>query len=371
MVKVVLIDDERPALRELEYLLKADGAFEVAGMFINPLEAIAKINTLNPQAVFLDIHMPQLKGIDAASQILDRCPGAEVIFVTAYDQYAIEAFELHALDYILKPVSEERFAKTLSRIKAGERRSEPPIPGRKFKISCLGEFQAGWEGREPIKWRSEKTKELFAFLLHHAGREVTKEKILGAVWPDVDEARAVHQLHNGIYYIRKTLDQYGVDRVQLTVRGSYLLKLGEAETDLLLFRNCLRAIGRDECSLDMLEKAEALYSGDYLEGTDWRWADLERDLLLKDYIAVVLELAERYFQKQNFNRAETLLLKAFRLNPYVTAVTRLLLKLYQSTADRNKALGHFQKYAKILREELAIEPEADLRALVAALKNIK
>ncbi len=364
MIRAILIDDERPALRELEYLLKADGRFEVAGMFINPLEAIAAINSLNPRVVFLDIHMPQLKGIDAASQILDQCPWADVIFVTAYDQYAVEAFELHALDYILKPVSPRRFAKTLNRIEERNGHSRLQITGKKFVIRCLGEFQAGWEGQEPIKWRSEKTQELFAFLLHHAGRKVPKEKILEAVWRDAAVERATHQLHNGIYYIRKTLDQYGVAGTQLTVGGSYLLKLGEAETDLLLFKKHLQSIGKGGDSLETLEKAAALYRGDYLEGVDWMWADLERELLMENYLEIVLKLSEVYLQKRNFGQAEALLLKAFRKNPYVTAVTELLLRLYQSTNNRNKALRHFREYARILKEELAIEPEENLRALV-------
>ena len=334
-------------LRELEYLLKEDGNFEVVGMFINPMEAIDKINTLHPQVVFLDIHMPQLKGIDVASKILDKCPLVDVIFVTAYDQYAIEAFELHALDYILKPVAKERFDKTLHRIMKKNRFTRPQITGKKFKIRCLGKFQAGWEGQEPIKWRSEKTKELFAFLLHHEGREASKEKILEAIWNDTDVARAKHQLHNGIYYIRKTLDKYGVDKIQLTVEGSYLLKLEEAETDVLLFKKYIQSISKSECSLEALERAEALYRGDYLERVDWIWADLEREQLSMNYIEVVLKLSEIYIQNKNFDKAEELLLKAFKKNPYLEDITKLLFKLYQCTNNRNKAISHFMEYVKI------------------------
>lgn len=364
MIKAVLIDDERPSLRELEYLLKEDGNFAVVGMFINPLEGIDQINTLQPQVVFLDIHMPQLKGIDAASQILDKCPWVDVIFVTAYDQYAIEAFELHALDYILKPVKKERFDKTLSRIIKKNNYTISPITGEKFKISCLGNFQAGWEGQAPIKWRSEKTKELFAFLLHHEGREVTKEKILEAIWPDTEVVRAIHQLHNGIYYIRKTLDKYDVDGTRIAVEGSYLLKLGEAETDVLLFKKYIQLISKGESSLEALARVEALYSGDYLEGVDWMWADLERERLLMNYIEVVLKLSQIYIQNKKFDQAEEILLKIFKKNPYLEDTTKFLLKLYKHINKRNKAISHFMGYKKILQEELGIEPEEDIQSFL-------
>lgn len=301
--------------------------------------------------------MPQAKGIDVASKILDQCSFVDVIFVTAHDQYAIEAFELHALDDILKPIAKERFDKTLSRIIKKHSYTMLPITGKKFTIRCLGNFQAGWEGQEPIKWRSEKTKELFVFLLHHEGRETKKEKILEAVWPDTDAARAVHQLHNGIYYIRKTLGKYGVDRKLITIEGSYLLKLGETETDVQLFKKYSQAFSQSDYNLEFLERVEALYVGDYLEGDDWMWADLERERLARNYIEVVQRLSEIYMQNKNFVKAEELLLKAFKKNPYLEDITKLLLKLYKHTHNRNKAIIHFKEYTRILKEELGIEPE--------------
>ncbi|MCL6494345.1 MAG: winged helix-turn-helix domain-containing protein [Ignavibacterium sp.] len=217
--------------------------------------------------------------------------------------------------------------------------------------------------------RSEKTKELFAFLLHHEGREVPKEEILEAIWSDTDVARAVHQLHNGIYYIRKTLDKCGVDKTQVTVEGSYLLNLGEALDDALLFKNYIQSISKGEYSLEVLERAEALYSGDYLEGVDWMWADLEREQLSTNYIEVVLKLSGIYIQNKNFDKAEELLSKAFKKNPYLEDTTKLLLKLYKHTNNRNKAISHFMEYARILKEELGIEPEEDTQVFFNEFKK--
>jgi len=132
MIRAVLVDDERPALRGLEHLLKNYSEVSIIGMYTNPLIAIEEIGFLKPQVVFMDINMPQLKGIDAASRILDLSPDTDIVFVTAFDQYAIEAFEIHALDYILKPISTERLGKTIERMmmkKFGARKMPGAVSG--------------------------------------------------------------------------------------------------------------------------------------------------------------------------------------------------------------------------------------------------
>ena len=182
MMRVILIDDEKPALRELSHLLCKFSSVEVAGTYTDPMQGIAAAIEMHPQAVFLDIHMPQLMGTDAASMILDRCPDTRIVFVTAYDRYAVEAFELYALDYILKPISTARLEMTVARLKNKTESRSKRV--KNLTIHCFGEFEIGWSGETPIKWRTEKTRELFAFLLHNKGRTVRKNEIIEAIWPD-------------------------------------------------------------------------------------------------------------------------------------------------------------------------------------------
>ncbi|HYE81549.1 MAG TPA: response regulator [Clostridia bacterium] len=368
MIKAVLIDDERPALRGLEHMLKEYPEIEIAGMFTNPLEAIDKIAGIRPQIAFLDINMPQLQGIDAAAEILDRCPDTDIIFVTAYDQYAIEAFELHALDYVLKPVSKERFDKTISRIVGKGKKAEQKEQQKKFEICALGKFQAGWKGgRESIKWRTEKTKELFAFLLHNAGRAVTKDDILEAVYWDMDIEKAVHQLHNGIYYIRKTFEKHGVEKSQIAIEGKYLLKLGDAVVDSLQFKRCIKRSTADNGGLEAIEAAEALYAGDYFEGMDWMWAEAERESLRKQYTDTMVILALDYIRNEKLNKAEGLLHKLYTKDPYVEKVSELLIRLYKDTNRRNEAVRHYQEYERLLRDELGILPSKEISKFLKEL----
>ncbi len=113
--KTVIIDDERLAREEVKRALKEYPEFEVVGEASHVDEAKAIIEDLKPDIIFLDIHMPEKTGFDLL-EALTTVP--EVVFTTAYDQYAVKAFELNALDYLVKPLREERFSKTIKKVKA-------------------------------------------------------------------------------------------------------------------------------------------------------------------------------------------------------------------------------------------------------------
>jgi two-component system, LytTR family, response regulator len=112
----VVVDDEKLACDELSYLLKDFPEVEVVATGTNGLEAVDLIERLEPEIVFLDVHMPGLDGMGVVRRLRERDSELpHVIFVTAYDQYAVEAFRLEALDYLLKPVDKARLAETIER----------------------------------------------------------------------------------------------------------------------------------------------------------------------------------------------------------------------------------------------------------------
>jgi len=115
-VKALIVDDESLARRELRRLLTVFASVQVVGEAGNIDEARAAIEALSPDVVFLDIQMPGGTGFDLLEQ-LDRTP--RIIFTTAYDQYAVKAFDVNALDYLLKPVEPERLVTALRKLQAG------------------------------------------------------------------------------------------------------------------------------------------------------------------------------------------------------------------------------------------------------------
>jgi len=114
-LRAVLVDDEQLARDELGYLLGQVGGVEVIGQAGNGVEAISAIERLHPDVVFLDVQMPGLTGFEVARRLVDSDASSHIIFVTAYDQHAIEAFEVNAVDYLLKPVEQGRLEVAVDR----------------------------------------------------------------------------------------------------------------------------------------------------------------------------------------------------------------------------------------------------------------
>ena len=127
----IVLDDEQLARDELFYLLKDFPEVEVIATGSNGLEAVDLIQKLEPELVFLDVHMPGLDGIGTVRRLRERDVDLpHFIFVTAYDQHAVEAFRLEALDYLLKPVDKARLAETIERARRAvqEKKSSPGPP---------------------------------------------------------------------------------------------------------------------------------------------------------------------------------------------------------------------------------------------------
>ena len=116
MIRTLLVDDEQPARERLKQLLVAHADVEIAGEAEDGVQAAELISELTPDLIFLDIQMPGASGLDVAASLGQPRPA--VIFCTAFDQYAVDAFELSALDYLLKPVNRARLAAALDRVRA-------------------------------------------------------------------------------------------------------------------------------------------------------------------------------------------------------------------------------------------------------------
>jgi two-component system LytT family response regulator/two-component system response regulator LytT len=114
-LKTIVVDDEQLARDELGYLLGQVGGVEIIAQAGNGVDALETIDRLQPDLVFLDVQMPGLTGFEVARRLLDNGPTSHIIFVTAYDQHAIEAFEVNAVDYLLKPVDPSRLEVALQR----------------------------------------------------------------------------------------------------------------------------------------------------------------------------------------------------------------------------------------------------------------
>lgn len=180
-MRAIVIDDEKPAQLHLERLLRTDGRITPVQCFSTARDGLHFLANERVDVVFLDIGMPEMNGLEAAEYIQQLDQSIRIIFVTAYADHAVEAFELHALDYVLKPVSSARLAKTIDRIAgimlhnpqvaatAEVQESEPvsveldtEVPGL-LTFKHLDIYRSLDQGAKKHKWRTTKSQELFAF----------------------------------------------------------------------------------------------------------------------------------------------------------------------------------------------------------------
>jgi DNA-binding LytR/AlgR family response regulator len=153
MKPTALIADDEPLLRDAlrRQLARAWPELEVIAEARNGREAVQLFEEMRPDICFLDVHMPGLSGVDAANAIGRR---AHLVFVTAYDHYAVQAFAQGALDYLLKPVEEDRLAETVTRLKERLATSRPAINTEQLLGELTAQLEAIRTGakREPLRW---------------------------------------------------------------------------------------------------------------------------------------------------------------------------------------------------------------------------
>jgi DNA-binding LytR/AlgR family response regulator len=125
-LRILIVDDEALARQELQFLLDGAGDVEVVGVGTNGIEAVELIRTHKPDVVFLDVQMPGLDGFGVLKRLIQKkMPLPQVVFATAYDQYAVRAFEVNAVDYLLKPFDRGRVCRTIEKAKARIPVTEP------------------------------------------------------------------------------------------------------------------------------------------------------------------------------------------------------------------------------------------------------
>jgi DNA-binding LytR/AlgR family response regulator len=112
----MLVDDERPSLDELNYILGQIKGVEVVAQFSDSIDALKNFKAIDPDVVFLDIEMPELDGLSLAAELIQQKPDLAIIFATAFDHYALKAFEHRAMDYVLKPFEEVRIQTAVGRL---------------------------------------------------------------------------------------------------------------------------------------------------------------------------------------------------------------------------------------------------------------
>jgi two-component system, LytTR family, response regulator LytT len=151
-MNTVIVDDERPARDELVYLLKGLPEINLIAQGKNGLEAVALIKEHNPDLVFLDVQMPGLDGFGVIEKLVERkLPIPQIVFATAYDHYAVQAFEVNAVDYVLKPFDKTRIAQAVQRAKKMVEANTSPVQRLETLVDQIGAGETRRRSMAPVK----------------------------------------------------------------------------------------------------------------------------------------------------------------------------------------------------------------------------
>ncbi|MCA0756242.1 response regulator [Paenibacillus sp. N4] len=372
-MRAILVDDEKPALLHMERLLNMEGRLTVLGKFTTVREALDYIAREKTDVVFLDIGMPEMNGLEAARYFEQADSRIRIVYVTAYSEYAIEAFELNAIDYLLKPVSPIRLAKTISRLLKYARpeapdAAEPAAPRGEPMISVFQRMEFRGGGTK-LKWRTAKAQELFAYMLHQKGKWIDKDQILELLWPDMPSDKSMTYLHTSVYQIRKLLKEWGAGASVEYAQDCYRLTAEHVLTDAELLEQELSACTAAEADKHRCSRIMSLYTGPYMYENDYAWAKARREQLHQKYMDFLLTYSQAAMEAGRPADALQPLLDAQEKDPYSEALCRMIMAAYAGLGEFRQLQSYYASFCELIGRELGVEPEPHTAEAFGRLMN--
>ena len=230
-MRVICVDDEPLAV---EYTLSQCAQLpeiDEAKGFTDAALALDWLRSHPVELALLDINMPELDGITLAARIKELYPQTAIVFLTAYKEYAFDAYAVHPSGYLIKPVSLERLASELRYICGGSQTTA----SAHIRIKTFDFFDVYVDDR-PISFKLSKSKEILAFLVDKQGSGVTRAELFAAVWEDrAYDRRQQKQIDVYIRSLRETLREYGAEEIMEMEKGILRVKPDTFVCDAYLF----------------------------------------------------------------------------------------------------------------------------------------
>ena len=230
-MKAICVDDERILAEDIARMCnELDGIDEVKS-FVRSDDALVWVENNHVDLALLDIDMPGMNGIDLAAAIKEKQPDAAIIFLTAYSQYALDAFSVHASGYLMKPITKQALE---SEVSYALSKKKSHLAGH-IVIRTFDHFDV-YVDDAPISFRLAKSKEILAYLVDKQGNGVTRADLFAAVWEDRPYDRKMQkQLDVYIRSLRQTLEDHHISEIMEMKRGILRVRPDSFVCDLYLF----------------------------------------------------------------------------------------------------------------------------------------
>lgn len=369
-MRAVIIEDEQPSLVLMKRMLEKNGQLELVGAYTDPGQALSDILRLSPDVVFADVEMPTINGVELARKIRDRDESIQIVFVTAYEKYAIEAFRVNAVNYILKPISEEDLSVTVNRLMKGYRgRAAFSSAENRKRIIALGDLTVYGEiAGAAVRWPTAKVCELFSCFVLGGRASLEKWQLCERLWPQSPPKKAEHSLHSAVNMMKSSLREAGVANPLLCEKGRYRMDLSGFSCDaweLQTFIDNNPLINGE--NIRRYEKALELYRGELFGAADYAWCLESREKFRTLYLLGVKNVGRYFLTKKNYGRAEPFLQKSAQADPFDEETVSLLLKVYFFTGCKEKLADCYAKLKSALKNDLGIAPKEETTLLYTDL----
>ena len=254
-MKAIAVDDEVLMLGALAAAIEASPDITEVTKFSNCNEALDFIKENPIDVAFLDINMRGMGGLTLAEKIVALRPNCKIVFCTGYEEYALDAFKLHASGYLLKPISAEDVQAEIDNINAVRRKE------KLLRVSCFGNFEV-YAREERLVFKRLKTKELFAFLIDRKGAGMTAKQICAVLFPsDTNDAKNSAYLRQLFMDLKNTLKSVGAEAVLCHESPCYRVDTSLIKCDYISY----------------LETGKPKFHGEYM--TQYSWAEQTLALL--------------------------------------------------------------------------------------------
>lgn len=360
MIKIIAVDDERLALDRFSRIVGEDTRVSLKGAFTSPSEALSFVKNNKIHAAFLDIEMPGISGLELARSIQEIDPTVSIVFVTAYDCYAVDAFKFHAAGYLLKPIDTSDLSEQIDYLTASyPNENDSPLPP--LTVNCFGDFvcyNSDSDKTNAIRWKTIKAEELFALLIHYRGIAVPKDVLIDKLWPDADPEKSANLFRVTCTYIRNTLAEHGHKDILIRDLNKYRLDVSKIKCDYFEFEDTVNDL--NDVSVSSLRDAISLYKGEFFQSMPYDWAIQKKALLETKFKEAVRISSELYAEQGDYSRACDALSTVLLYDPYDNNIAVEYTKLKMKSGDNDGALHFYREFSARLMRETGDTPQTDI-----------
>ncbi|GAA3410610.1 response regulator [Paenibacillus hodogayensis] len=367
MMKVLIVDDEPAMLFAMKRMLSTMEDVELVGSFQNAEEALDFVRNQDVHLAFLDIKIAEDDGLELARRLRSLRAELDIVFTTSHTEFALHAYDVYPLDYMVKPISRKRLAQTITQ--ATNRRSASSddagdLTMNRLTVRGLGCFEASSKHAGAVKWISKKSMELFAYLLVNRGRSVTKTRILEDIFPDRPLKNAETYLYTAVYQLRKALSPHGFKDMVISAQEQYRLDLDQADVDFIQWEQDVKELSEiNAANVAAAIDLEKQFAGELFENHSFMWATVEHERVDIMYDTFAKLLANWLLARKQFREAAQIARRLVSRNEFEEESNLLLLNIYGALGDRQSLHNQYEHYKQLLLQELGLQPSSMIQQL--------